>query len=93
MVAIRYPGTYIRFVRLDGERALGTKFQEFAKNKGIIVERTTIDTLAQNSNTERAGGMITSIARTVRIYANLPLNLWPKAIRTARYLLNRLLTE
>ena len=84
----QYP---IRFMRLDGERALGNEFEDYIKDKGITVERTAMDTPAQNGNAERAGGIITTVARAIRIYDILPANLWPEAFRTVGYLLNRLL--
>ena len=91
MVGIRYPRHRpIRFMRLDGERALGNEFKEFAEEMGITVERSATDTPAQNRNAERVGGILTIVARAIRIHARLPANLWPEAYRTAGYLLNRI---
>lgn len=89
MVKTRY-GQSIRFMRLDGERALGNDFQEFTREEGITVERTAPYTPAQNGNAERAGRVITTMARSIRIDASLPSNLWPEIYRTVGYLLNRL---
>ena len=87
----RYPGNYsIRFIRLDGERALGKAFENFAKDKGISIERTATYTPAQNGHAERAGRTLITVARAIRIYAGLPSNLWPELVRLAGYLLNRL---
>jgi len=94
IVSIRYPSNHhIRFMRLDGERALGNEFGEYTKNQGITVERSASYTPTQNGNAERAGGMLTAVARAIRIHASLPSNLWPEAYRTAGYLLNRLPTK
>ena len=89
MVAVRY-GRAIRFMRLDGEQSLGSEFQEYMKLKGITVERTPPYTQAQNGHSERAGRTLITAARAIQLYANLPINLWPEAYRTAGYLINRL---
>ena len=36
----------VRFVRLDGETALGETFENFVSEKGIKLERTALDTPA-----------------------------------------------
>ena len=56
--------------------------------KGIVVEVTAPNTLAQNGNSEKASYYITIRARTMAINANLPNELWLKAYKTAIYLGN-----
>ncbi len=55
MVKTRYSAS-VRFIRTDGERTLGSKYDELIKKQGITIERSAPYTSAQNSYTERAGG-------------------------------------
>ena len=56
--------------------------------KGIVVEVTALDTLAQNGSSEKARHYIIMQARSMAINANLLDDLWPKAYKTAIYLGN-----
>ena len=85
--------TKVKFIKLDGERSLGNAFEELAKDKGFIIERSAPDTQAQNGHAERAGRTIITMARTMRIHANLPSNLWPELVKTAGYYINRIPTK
>jgi hypothetical protein len=76
-------------VHLDGERTLGSDFDEWTMDGGILPERTAPDTSDQNGPSERSGGVILGKARRLRIDAQLPEDLWPEFIRTAVYLMNR----
>ncbi|RDL36452.1 uncharacterized protein BP5553_05804 [Venustampulla echinocandica] len=82
-------GYDVRFIRLDGETALGTEFAVFVNSKGIKQERTAPDSPEQNGGSERAGGILTQIARVIIISARIPFNLWPEAYQMAAYLANR----
>src|SRR4051794_35747490 len=88
MVTTRYSHT-IKFLRTDGDTALGNDFKRAMAQQGITVERSAPYTPAQNGQAERAGRTISTVARCLRIYANLPLNIWPETAKTAGYLLNR----
>ena len=92
MIDNRYNAT-IRFFRSDGERTLGTRFDQLIQSRGMVSERTAPDTPAQNGHSERSGGVIISTARSMRIHARLPENLWPEIVKTAGYLLNRTPTK
>jgi hypothetical protein len=59
--------------------------------KGIAVDRTAPRSPEQNGPIERCGGIVTQMARTMLIDSGLPNELWPYAIDTAVYLLNRLI--
>lgn len=48
-----------------------------------------VGTPEQNGFIERAGGVIIKVARALLIDANLPKTLWPLAVETAGYILNR----
>ena len=56
--------------------------------RGIVVEVTAPDTLAQNGGSEKAGHYIIMQACSMAIDANLLPDLWPKAYKTAIYLGN-----
>ena len=56
--------------------------------KGIVVEVTALDTLAQNGSSEKARHYIIMQAYLMAINANLLDDLWPKAYKTAIYLGN-----
>ena len=79
----------ILFICTDDEQALGKAFKDTCTEEGIILERTAPYTPAQNSKTERSGGVITTKARCIRIASNLPHDLWPETVSTAAYILNR----
>ena len=76
-------------VHLDGERTLGSDFDIWTIDGGILPEKTAPDTPDQNGPSERSGGVILAKARRLRIDALLPEDLWPECIRTAVYLMNR----
>ena len=83
----------VKFIRLDGETSLGKEFIELTKERGIFIERSAVATQAQNGNAERSGRTIITMARTMRIQANLPSNLWPELVKAAGYYINRLPTK
>ena len=92
MIQIRYNAS-LRFFRSDGEGTLGTRFDQLIQSRGMVSERTAPDTPSQNGHSERSGGVIISTARSMRIHARLPENLWPEIVKTAGYLLNRTPTK
>jgi hypothetical protein len=79
----------VRVIRIDGESSLAAEFATFIAGMGIKVERSAPDVHAQNGHAERGGRSIVTMARTMRIHANLPSNLWSELVKTAGYLLNR----
>lgn len=83
----------IRYLHSDQESSLGNEFERLLSNTGIQWEPSAVDTPAQNGSAERSGGVILTKARTIRINANLPEFLWPEAIKSAVYLLNRTPTK
>jgi hypothetical protein len=68
----------VRIFHIDNEPALGDKFDTWIKGNGYTVEYSAPYTPSQNGAAERAGGLIITKARTIRINANLPENLWPE---------------
>ena len=84
----RYNGK-VRYIRLDGETSLGNAFEALVIEKGIKPERTAPDTPAQNGGSERSGRVLITKARTMRIEANLPGDIWPEIVKAAGYISNR----
>jgi hypothetical protein len=83
----RYPRRY----RKDGAKDYA-RFDEFAKDKGIVVENTPPRTPEANGPSGRYEGYIAEVARVMMIDAGLPLYLWPFAVETVVYIVNRLVT-
>jgi hypothetical protein len=79
-------GYKIRFMKTDDFK--NTSFNRFLKSHGIIRESSAPHTQSQNGAAESAGKLLTRIARTLRIHARLPANLWPENVKCAAYLLN-----
>jgi hypothetical protein len=86
-------GGKVRYVRLDGETSLRNEFEILIIDKGIKAERTAPDTPAQNGGSERSKRVLITKARTMRIEANLPANLWPEIVKAAGYTANRSLVR
>ena len=83
-------GRGIGILHLDnGLEYGGTKLYEYAAQHGIKVETTVPYNPNQNPVGERAGGVVNEKIRTMLIDSGLPLYLWPWALATAIYLLNR----
>jgi hypothetical protein len=89
LIDIRYDAR-IRYFRTDRETSLGSKFKELTAAKDIITERSAPAILAQNDAAERSERVIVMRARCIRIAARLSSNLWPKIVKTAAYLNNRI---
>ena len=77
------------FIRTDGEKALDNAFKDRLSAKGITFEASAPYTPEQNGHAERKGGILAAKARTMRIAANIPQNMWPEVIQTAGYVANR----
>jgi hypothetical protein len=80
----------VKIIECDGE--ITTTKPEVARwctTKSIRLEPSAPDTQAQNEGAERSGGVIKDKARTTRLDANLPWELWPEIVRAAVYLYNR----
>jgi hypothetical protein len=78
-------------IRLDSS----TKFSylaKWAKINYIYLDALVPYRQSQNRVSESANRIILKITRAIRIDIELPMFLWPKYVRAACYILNRLLT-
>jgi hypothetical protein len=70
------------------EANLGSSAQEVLTSAGIKVEMRSPDTPAQLGGAERAGAIIVTVTRVLRIHAGLPKTLSNELVCTAARLLN-----
>ncbi|KID94461.1 polyprotein, partial [Metarhizium majus ARSEF 297] len=75
-------------IRSDSE-LFSKEVRKELKLRSIESKRSAPNTQAQNGGAERSGGVIMEKARTMRIAANLPHNLWKDIVEAACYLRNR----
>lgn len=80
-----YPGVW----RMDNGSEF-KRFIEWGKKRGMVFEPTPPYTKEPNGVSERYGGYLNSIQRTLIIDAGVPDKLWPYALDTAVYTTNRL---
>ena len=85
----RRNGRKIVFIRTDGEKALNIAFKNQLSAKGVTFEASAPCMPEQNGHAERKGSVLTAKARTMRIAANIPLDMWPEAMQAAGYITNR----
>jgi hypothetical protein len=69
------------------------RIKQWATKRGIRIRNTPPYTPEPRGRIERAGGVITTMARTAMIDANLPPSLWPYAEAWAVKILNILLQQ
>jgi hypothetical protein len=86
-------GKQVKFIRIDDEQTLATAYNEFTARHGITTERAAPYSKQQNGGAERSGGVLVTKARTMRIAAGLPTNLWPETMKAAGYTANRTPTK
>jgi hypothetical protein len=83
----------IKIFHSDQDTGLGTEYDNWIQDEGILIEWSAVYTPAQNGSAERSGGVIEIKARCICNEANLPWDLWPECVMTAGYLLNRTPTK
>ena len=80
----------VKVIECDGEITISKlEVARWCTARSIRLEPSAPDTQAQNGGAERSGGVIKDKARTMRLDANLPFEMWPEITRAAVYLHNR----
>lgn len=81
-------GREIYVISTDNDASIGYIFKSVLRDDNVNLNLSAPYTAAQNPS-ERAGGLLTTMARCMAIEGNLPEGLWPELVATAAYLLNR----
>lgn len=80
----------IKRIRCDnGTEFINAKVQKILSENGIVIERIAPYTAEQNGFIERDNRTVQESARTMLLSSGLSASLWPEAVRTAVYILNR----
>lgn len=83
-------GNNMKHFRSDnGGEFINNDVMKLLSTNGVVFERITANTPEQNGFIERDNRTIQESARTMLIASGLEKMLWPEAIRTAVYILNR----
>ena len=93
-------GLSIRRIRMDNQRGFisrdnekETPFEMWSREEGIVLEPTPVYTKEPNGIVERYGQIIQTKARTMKIAASLPQEIWPETWIAAMYLHNQTPSE
>src|SRR5947199_3735251 len=78
----------VKVLRSDGE-LVRKRTMNWLRKEGITFEPSAPRTQDQNGRAERSGGVIMAKARSMRLEANLPHNLWKVAVNCAAYVWSR----
>lgn len=82
-------GTKWKMIRGDGELKAGVH-QRWRNSRGIVFQSSPAYTAEPDGHAEVMGRWITEKARTMRIHAKLPEDMWTECISAACFLYNRL---
>lgn len=84
----------IKAIRSDrGGEYISNAFQEFCDEHGILRQFTQSHTPHQNGVAERKNRSLMEKARSMAFASQIPTHLWPEAVSTANYLINRTATR
>ncbi|OQE59396.1 hypothetical protein PENNAL_c0325G00318, partial [Penicillium nalgiovense] len=84
----------IKVFHYDNERSAGNEVENMIEAEGCIIEHSPPETPEMNGPAERSGGVIIQMARVlINENPDLPKTLWPEAVYTSAYILNRMPTK
>ena len=86
-------GARTAFFRSDLEGSIGKEATKILDKFNLTRLPSAPETPAQNGAAEASGKVVVVTARTLRVEASLPENLWPWLCETSAYLLNRTPTK
>lgn len=93
-LVFRQTGNRVKVLHSDnGTEYVSAAFKQFLKEKGIIHETSSPYIHQQNGRAEREIRSLVTVARSMLIARNIPTYLWTEAVKTASYLLNRVITS
>ena len=81
-------GKPMRILHADNDPSYAQDLTSYLRENCVTFQTTAVYTPAQDP-AERAGGLITTTARAMRVSSSLPQELWPEIVKAAMYLLNR----
>ena len=83
-------GERVKYMRCDnGKEFINKEVSTLLSNNGIMLEKISPYTPEQNGFIERDNRTVQESARTMLLASSLKTFLWPEAVRTAVYILNR----
>ena len=85
-------GISVKVFHYDNERSAGNEVKTMIEDEGCTFENSPPNLPEMNGPAERSGGIIVRTARALMNDTGLPRNLWPEAIYSATYILNRMPT-
>ncbi|KAI1829116.1 hypothetical protein DTO027I6_9863 [Penicillium roqueforti] len=84
----------IKVFHYDNERSAGNEVENMIEAEGCVIEHSPPETPEMNGPAERSGGVIIQMARVlINENPDLPKTLWPEAVYTSAYILNRMPTK
>jgi hypothetical protein len=89
-IQIRYD-QIVQFIRMNDERILEFEYRNFMKLRKIDTKRFASYTSSQNDKIERFKRILMIRTWTMRIKANLSVNMWSKVFKSIDYLNNQIL--
>ncbi|GJS68099.1 retrovirus-related pol polyprotein from transposon TNT 1-94 [Tanacetum coccineum] len=74
----------------NGTKIINKTCASFFQAHGVLHQKSIAHTPQQNGRVERKHRYLLDTARAIRLYGNLPLNIWDECILTATYLINKM---
>ena len=86
--------TTIKILRSNnGGEFINASMKNFFSTHGLVHQTTCAHTPQKNGVDERKNRLLLKITRAIMLESHTPTYLWPEAVATATYLVNRLPTK